>query len=88
MLGAGGFGSLDLRPESSQPNQRGSPSEVRQTLCQRYPLTVGDVLEYLAGGMSEDDLLGDFPQITREDIRACLAYAAAREQRTLAISAN
>ena len=40
-----------------------------------------DVLEYLAGGMSEDQILADFPDLTREDIRACLAFAAARERR-------
>ncbi len=40
-----------------------------------------DVLEYLAGGMSEDEILVDFPSLTREDIRACLAFAAARERR-------
>jgi len=44
-------------------------------------ITVYDVLEYLAGGMSEDDILRDFPDLTREDIRACLAFAAARERR-------
>ena len=43
--------------------------------------TVYDVLEYLAGGMSEDQILADFPDLTREDIRACLAFAAARERR-------
>jgi uncharacterized protein (DUF433 family) len=46
-------------------------------------MTVTDVLEYLAGGMSEDDILADFPDLTREDIRACLAFAAAREKRIL-----
>ena len=46
-------------------------------------MTVGDVLGYLAGGMSEEQILADFPQLTREDIRACLAYAAERERRTL-----
>ena len=50
-------------------------------------ITVGDVLGYLAGGMSEDQVLTDFPQLTREDIRACLAYAAERERRTLGIPA-
>jgi len=44
-------------------------------------ITVYDVLEYLAGGMSEDQILTDFPDLTREDIRACLAFAAARERR-------
>ena len=44
-------------------------------------ITVYDVLEYLAGGMSEDQILADFPDLTREDIRACLAFAAARERR-------
>ena len=39
------------------------------------------MLEYLAGGMSEDEILTDFPDLTRDDIRASLAFAAAREQR-------
>lgn len=38
-------------------------------------ITVYDVLEYLASGMSEDDILADFPDLTREDIRACLALS-------------
>ena len=50
-------------------------------------ITVGDMLGYLAGGMSQDELLSDFPQLTLDDIRACLAYAAERERRTLAIPA-
>jgi uncharacterized protein (DUF433 family) len=50
-------------------------------------ITVGDILGYLAGGMSEDDVLSDFPQLTRDDIRACFAYAAERERRTLGIPA-
>lgn len=45
-------------------------------------ITVGDVLGYLAGGMSEAQVLADFPQLTGEDVRACLAYAAERERRT------
>ena len=39
-------------------------------------IAVSDVLDYLASGMSEEDLLRDFPDLTREDIRACLAFAA------------
>ena len=50
-------------------------------------ITVGDVLGYLAGGTSEDKLLKEFPQLAREDIRACLAFAAERERRTLGIPA-
>lgn len=50
-------------------------------------ITVGDVLGYLAGGMSEAEILADFPQLGQEDIRACLAYAAERERRTLSIPA-
>ncbi len=44
-------------------------------------ITVYDVLEYLAGGMTEAQILSDFPDLTREDIRACLAFAALRERR-------
>ena len=43
-------------------------------------ISVYDVLEYLAGGMSEDDILNDFPDLTRDDIRASLVFAAARER--------
>ena len=39
-------------------------------------ITVSDVLEYLAAGMTEEDILHDFPELTREDIQACLAFAA------------
>ena len=51
-------------------------------------LTVGDVLSYLASGMSEDEVLADFPQLTREDIRACLAFAADRERRLMSVPAE
>ena len=44
-------------------------------------ITVSDVLEYLASGMSEDQILADFPDLERDDIRAALAFAAERERR-------
>jgi uncharacterized protein (DUF433 family) len=44
-------------------------------------ITVYDVLDYLAAGMSETEILRDFPDLTAEDIRACLAFAADRERR-------
>ncbi len=44
-------------------------------------ITVSDVLEYLAGGMTEAQILADFPPLKPEHIRACLAFAAARERR-------
>jgi uncharacterized protein (DUF433 family) len=50
-------------------------------------ITVGDILGYLAGGVTEAELLADFPQLAHDDIRACLAYAAERERRTLSIPA-
>ncbi len=43
-------------------------------------ITVSDVLEYLASGMTEDEILSDFPSLELEDIRAALAFAAARER--------
>lgn len=48
-------------------------------------ITVYDVLDYLAGGMSEDEILKDFPELTLEDIRACLAFAANRERRLVGV---
>jgi len=50
-------------------------------------ITVYDVLEYLAGGMSEAEIIADFPELTVQDIRACLAFAADRERRLLSIPA-
>jgi len=47
-------------------------------------ITVYDILEYLAGGMSEDDILRDFPTLSRDDIRAALEFAAARERKLAA----
>jgi len=44
-------------------------------------MTVTDVLEYLASGMTEEEILADFPDLTAEDIRACLAFAADRERK-------
>lgn len=50
-------------------------------------ITVTDVLEYLAGGMTEDEILRDFPYLTRDDIRACLAFAADRERKLMSNAA-
>ena len=58
------------------PGIRGGKPCIRGTR-----ITVYDVLEYLAGGMNEEQILADFPSLSREDIRACLAFAAARERR-------
>ena len=46
-------------------------------------ITVYDVLSYLASGMSTEEILADFPELTNEDILACLAYAADTERKTL-----
>ena len=50
-------------------------------------ITVYDVLDYLAGGMTEDEILADFPDLERDDIRAALAFAADRERRLVSIPA-
>jgi uncharacterized protein (DUF433 family) len=44
-------------------------------------ITVYDILEYLAGGMTESEILEDFSELTSEDIRACLTFAADREKK-------
>ena len=44
-------------------------------------ITVYDILEYLAGGMSEAEILADFPELTSEDIKACVAFAVDREKK-------
>lgn len=50
-------------------------------------ITVYDVLDYLASEMSEQQILADLPDLTHEDIRACLAFAADRERKLLSIPA-
>ena len=44
-------------------------------------MTVYDVLDYLASGMSHEEILKDFPDLAEDDIRACLAFAADRERK-------
>ncbi|HEX2092833.1 MAG TPA: DUF433 domain-containing protein [Longimicrobiaceae bacterium] len=65
-----------------EPGKRGGKPCVRG-----LRITVYDVLEYLASGMSEDEILADFPDLERGDIRACLAFAADRESRLVRIMA-
>jgi uncharacterized protein (DUF433 family) len=50
-------------------------------------ITVYDILNMLAEGMSHDEIIDDFPKITKEDILACLSFAAEREQNTFRLSA-
>jgi len=64
---------------SIDPNLRFGKPCVRGTR-----ITVGDVLGYLASGMTEVELLADFPALTHEDVLACLAFAAERERRVMA----
>ena len=59
-----------------EPGKRGGKPCIRG-----MRITVYDVLEYLASGMSEQEILDDFPDLTQDDIRACLAFAADRERK-------
>lgn len=61
---------------SIEPGKRSGKPTIRGTR-----MTVTDVLEYLAGGMSEAEILAEFPDLTDEDIKACLAFAADRERK-------
>ena len=63
-----------------EPGKRGGKPCIRG-----LRITVYDILEYLASGMTEPEILADFPDLTREDIRACLAFAAERERRLVSI---
>ena len=62
------------------PAKRGGKPGVRG-----LRITVYDVLDYLASGMTEQEILADFPDLTADDIRACLAFAADRERRLVGI---
>jgi uncharacterized protein (DUF433 family) len=59
-----------------EPGRRGGKPCVRD-----LRITVSDVLDYLAGGMIPEEILSDFPDLTSDDIRACLAFAADGERR-------
>ncbi|MCY4585735.1 MAG: DUF433 domain-containing protein [Bryobacterales bacterium] len=63
-----------------EPGKRSGKPRIRG-----MRMAVSDVLDSLASGMSEEDLLRDFPDLTREDIRAYLAFAADRERRQVAV---
>jgi uncharacterized protein (DUF433 family) len=59
-----------------EPGKRGGKPCIRG-----LRITVYDVLEYLASGMTEEEILKDFPDLTRDDIRASIAFAADRERK-------
>ena len=61
-----------------EPGKRGGKPCIRG-----MRITVYDILEYLASGMTEAEILEDFSELTPEDIRACLAFAADRERRVM-----
>ena len=65
-----------------EPGKRGGKPCIRGTR-----ITVYDVLDYLASGMTQEEILRDFPYLTAEDIQACLSYAADRERQQLASNA-
>jgi uncharacterized protein (DUF433 family) len=59
-----------------EPDKRSGKPCIRGTR-----MTVTDVLEYLAGGMTPQEIVDEFPDLTLEDIQACLAFAADRERK-------
>ncbi len=63
-----------------EPGKRGGKPCIRG-----LRITVYDILEYLASGMSQEEILDDFPDLTREDILACLSFAADRERKSIII---
>jgi uncharacterized protein (DUF433 family) len=63
-----------------EPGKRGGKPCIR-----RMRITVYDVLGWLAAGMSHAEILDDFPELTEEDIKACLEFAADRERRVIAV---
>lgn len=65
-----------------EPGKRGGKPCIRG-----LRITVSDVLDYLASGMTEAEIVADFPELTSDDIRACLAFAADRERRMVSIQA-
>ena len=65
-----------------EPGKRGGKPCIRG-----MRITVGDILGWLSIGMSHQEIIDDFPELTDEDIMAALSFAAAREQKTLIVAA-
>ncbi len=65
------------------PNKRSGKPCVRG-----LRITVYEVLEYLASDMTEDEILADFPDLTRDDLKACIAFAAGRERKLVTVPAE
>ncbi len=65
-----------------EPGKRGGKPCIRG-----LRITVYDILEYLASGMNQQEILDDFPYLTKEDILACLSFAAERERFMVAVQA-
>ncbi|CAN5767480.1 DUF433 domain-containing protein [soil metagenome] len=59
-----------------EPGKRGGKPIIRD-----LRITVYDILDYLASGMSQEEILADFPELEKADIQACLAFAADRERK-------
>ena len=73
---------MDLRERITiEPGKRGGKPCVRG-----LRITVYDVLGWLAAGMQEQEILRDYPDLEPEDIRACLAFAAERERRSIHVA--
>lgn len=68
----------DADPITIQPARRGGRPTIRGSR-----IAVADVLGWLASGMTHEEIVSDFPELTEADIRAALFYAAERERRTL-----
>jgi uncharacterized protein (DUF433 family) len=64
-----------------EPDKRGGKPCIRG-----LRITVYDVLDYMASDMTEEEILEDFPDLTHDDLKACLAFAADRERKLVAVS--
>jgi uncharacterized protein (DUF433 family) len=67
--------TIDLNKRGGKPCVRG------------LRITAYEVLEYLASDMTEEQILEDFPDLTREDLKACIAFAADRERKLITVPA-
>lgn len=73
---------MDISRITMEPGKRGGRPCIRN-----LRISVYDVLGWLASGMSETEILTDYPELAREDILACLAFAAQREQQIVRLAA-
>ncbi len=72
---------MQTEPNRTKKENRESGKRSGKPCIRGMRITVTDVLEYLASGMTEDEIVSDFPELTKDDIHACRSFTADRKKK-------